>query len=100
MTSPYRAYLARSLSETPAKLPQPTIAIDTPTTKKESMFAMSAATVSTAPQPGPAPGAEATGGDRTAVPLQIAVVVGSIRTDRFCTAPASWITEQVRRREG
>lgn len=64
------------------------------------MFAMSAATVSTAPQPGPAPGAEATGGDRTAVPLQIAVVVGSIRTDRFCTAPASWITEQVRRREG
>ncbi|MGC5616772.1 NADPH-dependent FMN reductase [Georgenia sp. Z1491] len=31
---------------------------------------------------------------------QVAVVVGSVRTDRFCTVPAGWITEHVRRREG
>lgn len=33
-------------------------------------------------------------------PLHVAVVVGSIRTDRFCTVPAGWIAEHVGRREG
>ena len=32
--------------------------------------------------------------------LTIAVLVGSVRSDRFCTAPAAWITQQVRKREG
>lgn len=36
----------------------------------------------------------------TDTPLQVAVVVGSIRTDRFGTAPAQWIAEHVRKREG
>lgn len=43
------------------------------------------------------PGQRSTEHSRTA--LTIAVVVGSIRSDRFCTAPAAWITEYARKHE-
>lgn len=36
----------------------------------------------------------------TQAPLHVAVIVGSIRTDRFCTVPARWIAAHVGRREG
>ncbi|ASR38085.1 hypothetical protein BAY61_27200 [Prauserella marina] len=32
-------------------------------------------------------------------PLRVAVIVGSIRTDRFCPTPANWIADQARKRE-
>lgn len=32
--------------------------------------------------------------------VRVAVIVGSIRTDRFCPTPAGWIAGQARKREG
>lgn len=36
----------------------------------------------------------------TTKPLRVAVIVGSIRKDRFCPTPANWIADQARKREG
>ncbi|MDA3648017.1 NAD(P)H-dependent oxidoreductase [Saccharopolyspora indica] len=33
-------------------------------------------------------------------PLQVAVIVGSTRTDRFCPTPARWIADQARKHDG
>ncbi|GAA1489159.1 NADPH-dependent FMN reductase [Brachybacterium sacelli] len=44
--------------------------------------------------------AEQTSADRAVgVPVRIAVIVGSIRADRFCPTPSSWIAEQARTHE-
>lgn len=45
--------------------------------------------------------AEHASAERAAAPaVRIAVIVGSIRTDRFCPAPANWIADQARKRDG
>lgn len=43
---------------------------------------------------------EPTTTDRTAdPPVRVAVIVGSIREDRFCPTPSKWIADQARQRE-
>lgn len=38
-------------------------------------------------------------GQRASAPVRVAVIVGSIRLDRFCPAPSHWIADQARTRE-
>lgn len=57
---------------------------------------MTASTVIAAEQTG----TEQSRTDQARTTLRVAVIVGSVRTDRFCTAPAGWIAEHVRKREG
>lgn len=47
----------------------------------------------------PATAAERTTGTTRHQPVRIAVIVGSIRADRFGTVPANWIHDQARKRD-
>lgn len=55
-------------------------------------------TTSTVPT-GQAAARQATFGQTADAPVRVAVLVGSIRQDRFCPTPSNWIADQARKRD-